>query len=542
MLPSSHRLLQKEFEYFNKVKIGDIKRYYKTPLKPGDATDAGDKPKFAHNKSYINHRKNHIENTTGLEKYNNGTFSEFSSSLIESIEPDISENNLQSQSRISNYNRKYIKYPFSDKHSAHLSHDIDEIYNINSESNTSEVIVELCVYHINYSAYKPFLEFMLYKSADDETFYFPNFTQNLSDYDMLENASIILNGLFGNKKITFKGRIIESGHMNNIKTANINNRAILVYEVSNKYTHKDHIEHRDKNDKIDDDEDIDPAIQHFKNDDYFHWVTIFEIFNIRKLLFYDISDTVIDVFLAYTQMVKLYYKDSLVETPMVVFYGSDKNMMRYISVFSTKKSNNESRYGPFYYFTDLYTSMKYACYDLETHEKHEKGGVVRFVIYPGKVKMFLKKDKPDKSLMAKYVMNKYPVEKHTAQFRDNDCNWVENYNSAYNGAYIFDINERHSTQRDSDYDDSEDNDFIHKYSISSDDEDVDDDDDAEDNAKDKQKHNKGTHSHHNHHIYHLGMRICIRNYVFQTPLSFYYINTDNIPNKYEYDFKNYKII
>jgi hypothetical protein len=528
MLPSSHRLLQKEFDHLDKVKIGDIKRYYKTPLKHGDATDAGDNAKFAHNKSHMIHRDNHRENIPGLEKYNNDTFSEFSSSIHESADYDIPENNLQSRSHISNYNMKYIKYPFVDKHSAHLTHDTDEIYNMNSESNTSEVIVELCIYHINYIAYKPFLEFMLYKSADDDTFYFPNFTQNLSNYDILDNASMLLNGLFGNKKITFKGRIIESAHMNNIKTANINNRVILVYEVYSKHIHKDDIYHHDNKYG----KDIDHTIQYFKNDDYFHWVTIFEIFNIRKLMFYDISDTVIDVFLAYTQMVKLYYKDSLIETPMVVFYGSDKNMTKYISVFSIKKANNESRYGPFYYFTDLYTSMKYACYNIDTHEKHKKGGIVRFVIYPGKIKMFLKKDKPDKSLMAKYTTNKYPVEKYTAQFRDNDCNWVENYNTAYNGSYIFDIHDRHSTRRDSDYDDSEDNDFIHKYTVSSD-----DDDDSD--TKDKQTHNKVTNLHH---IYHLGMRICVRNYVFQTPLSFYYINTDNIPNKYEYDFKNYKII
>jgi hypothetical protein len=38
------------------------------------------------------------------------------------------------------------------------------------------------------------------------------------------------------------------------------------------------------------------------------------------------------------------------------------------------------------------------------------------------------------------------------------------------------------------------------------------------------------------------MRICISEYNFQTPLSYYYIDTKDIPNKYEYDFKKYKII
>ena len=38
---------------------------------------------------------------------------------------------------------------------------------------------ELLVYYINKNAYKPFLEFMLYKSNEDDTFYFPNFSQKL---------------------------------------------------------------------------------------------------------------------------------------------------------------------------------------------------------------------------------------------------------------------------------------------------------------------------------------------------------------------------
>ena len=38
------------------------------------------------------------------------------------------------------------------------------------------------------------------------------------------------------------------------------------------------------------------------------------------------------------------------------------------------------------------------------------------------------------------------------------------------------------------------------------------------------------------------MRVCVNEYIFQTPLSYYYIDTKDIPNKYEYDFKNYKII
>jgi uncharacterized protein YxeA len=46
----------------------------------------------------------------------------------------------------------------------------------------------------------------------------------------------------------------------------------------------------------------------------------------------------------------------------------------------------------------------------------------------------------------------------------------------------------------------------------------------------------------NKNVYYLAMRICIKEYNFQTPLSYYYIEMKDIPDKYEYDFKKYKII
>lgn len=528
MLPSSHRLLKKDFEHIDKLTLGDITRYYK---KPRDITDARDKSKIQLDKSKINTpnilEKYRKKNERGYEHsdgdddshdnndhvknhhYNKKLFHDMSHSFSESISMNLSsESTTQHYNEnlpISKYNHKYVKYPFANKHSKHLSQDLDQIYSNNANSNNNnnnnedddddddknnnQIMIELCVYSVNYNAYKPFLEFMLYKSPDDDTFYFPNFMQNLSDYDVIENASMLLNGLCKGDNLIFKGRLIESPNMNNIKTAHINDRVILVYELNRKQPDK-------RGEK-------EISIKRFKRDDSFHWATVYEIFNIRKVLFYNISETVTDIFLAYTQMIKLYYNDLLIETPMVVFNGSDKNTAKYISVFSIKKSDNESRYGPFYYFTNLHNSMKYACYDRETGDKYDKGGLVRFIIYPGKIKMFLKKDKPDRSQMAKYIYDKYPIEKYTSQFRDNDCIWTENYNSAYNGAYTIDMDEKTGSDNDKDNDKDSDN--------------------------DKNK-------------YYLAMRICISDYTFQTPLSFYYINTEDIPNKYEYDFKNYKII
>ena len=502
MLPSSRNLYKKEHDNDDTRLSHNVSRFYKN-----NKNNSG-------NNKYINL---HIDGNDKVDDRNN---SEHGDTLYD-LEPSYISSNISNTVAYSSHNESIdtvksynthlsikkqkihnIKYPFSDKSSTHLIHELDNIHmdsgidsRMDSRDNETNNTIELCVYHINKMSYKPFLEFLLYKS--DDNMYFPNYVQPLDNYDILDKASFLLDNLF-DTKCEFKGRIIESSTMNNVKTAHINNRIILLYELKEK----------------------DNSMKRMKNEDKFWWGTVSEIFNYRKILFYDISNSVIDVFLSYPQMIQIYYKDSLIETPMVIFNGNNSKIAKYNAIFSLKKSNNESRYGPFYYFTDLYNSMKYACYNFKT-EKNDKGGLVRFIIFPGKIKMFLKQDKPDKSEMAKYIYKQNPIEKNTAQFRDNDCKWTESYNTAYNGSYNIKINSKEDTSEHEDYYESY-NSASSSLEINS--SYIEDNNSVEDND-----------------IYYLGMRICIDEYIFQTPLSYYYIDTTNIPDKYEYSFKNYKI-
>jgi hypothetical protein len=541
MLPSSHRRRKTGPELNDNMTLGDIERYYKKTNAPvtaaataaaaidgrydRDATGARDKSKIRKKISKQNGDKNYKEDSddVGDDGDNDGDLNELEPSYIESyISDTVSLSHIAEEEE---YESKYdnglsikthkmtnIKYPFADKPSEHLTHDLDNIYeNLGEDTGlgSGEILVEYLVYYINKKAYKPFLEFMLYKSDDDDTFYFPNFSQDISSYDILENADLLLDNLLGADLCTFKGRLIETDYMNDIKSAYINQRVILLYEL------------KEKND----------TVPRMKKNDTLWWATVSELINYRKILFYNISDTVTDIFLAYTQAIKLYHNESLIETPMVVFNGSDSNSAKYNAVFSIKKSDNESRYGPFYYFTDLYNAMRYSCYDNETHEKNKKGGLVRFIIYPGKMKMFLEKNKPDRSEMAKYICSKHPIEKNTIQFRDNDCKWTEQYNSVYNGIYKIPIKKSDGMTEDEAADVAADvavDGFI--YGLDDSGIDIDIASDILDGG------NKAKN------IYFLAMRICINEYIFQTPLSYYYIDTKDIPNKYEYDFKNYKII
>ena len=511
MLPSSRNLYKKEPEDNDTTLYHNVSRFYKKKeaIIPTKVADIRKKVENADARASVD-GDGDIDNLYHLEptyiSSNISNISNISNMLSNSqkSEHDDSVKSYNTHLSIKKQKINNIKYPFSDKSSSHLIHDVDDIHTSGdaNDANDANNTIELCIYHINKMSYKPFLEFMLYKTSEDN-FYFPNYIQPRDKYDILDKASFLLDSLF-DTKCEFKGRIVESSIMNNVKSAQINDRIILLYELKEK----------------------DNSMKRMKNEDKFWWATVSEIYNFRKILFYDISNSVIDVFLSYPQMIQIYYKDSLVETPMVVFNGNNSNIAKYNAIFSLNKSNNESRYGPFYYFTDLYNSMKYACYNLKT-EKYDKGGLVRFIIFPGKMKMFLQQNKPDKSEMAKYIYNKIPIEKYTAQFRDNDCKWTDSYNTAYNGSYNIKINSKEDKSEHSEQSEQDDDYEIYNSASSSSefnssymgDKRIDEDNDT----------------------YHLGMRICIDEYIFQTPLSYYYIDTTNIPDNYEYSFKNYKI-
>jgi len=502
MLPSSRNLYKKEPEYDDATLYHNVSRFYKKKqsIIPTKVEEI---------RKNVENVNEDVDNLYDLEPtYISSNISNISNMLSNSpkSEHDDSVKSYNTHLSIKKQKINNIKYPFSDKSSSHLIHDLDNIHT-GSDANDTDKTIELCVYHINKMSYKPFLEFMLYKTSED-TFYFPNYIQPRDKYDILDKASFLLDSLF-DTTCEFKGRIVESSIMNNVKSAQINDRIILLYELKEK----------------------DNSMKRMKNDDKFWWATVSEIYNFRKVLFYDISNSVIDVFLSYPQMIHIYYKDSLVETPMIVFNGNNSNIAKYNAIFSLNKSNNESRYGPFYYFTDLYNSMKYACYNLKT-KKYDKGGLVRFIIFPGKMKMFLQQNKPDKSEMAKYIYNKNPIEKYTAQFRDNDCKWTESYNTAYNGSYNIKINSKEDKSEHNEHSEHEDNEPDDDYEIYN---------SASSSSEINSSYVGDKHIDEDNDTYHLGMRICIDEYIFQTPLSYYYIDTTNIPDNYEYSFKNYKI-
>ena len=534
MLPSS-RTSRAEVDSFSRqhelAASRKMKKFYKSH-------HTGENAKIDQRKHHHHHHNyNTVDNDAGIDTFSTEKSLDFNDDIIdtESIDDDTNSGVKKEYKPLITASRN-IKYPFSDTISSHYQQDIDFLDEIKfekmSEHHSKDLIIELCIYHINMSSHKPFLEFMLYKSPDDSVMYFPNFVYDDTSDSILEKSEDILGNILNDAKVcTFKGRICISDIENHIEDANIDNRIILLFEVKGKSSDVVHITARE----------------------HFWWSTVSEIFNYKKVLFYSISNTVIDVFWSCVNMIKIYYKKSLIETPGVFYYGNNKNTTKYNAILSLNKAPSESRYGPYYYFTDLHTSMKYACYDADTQKReHTKGaGIVRFVVFHGKMKMFMKNDTVDDSKMATYIFERYHLEKKTGQFRDNDCRWSNEYNSAYNGYH----NIQYYTRKHTHTMDMEHN--VKLYASDTDtgsdtDSNTDSDNDVEVDGRDENlmdlKHTLETETYtkikKKRVTIILAMRICIDEYSFQTPISYHYVDIEDtkLPETYDYNFKGYKIL
>ena len=398
-----------------------------------------------------------------------------------------------------------ILYPFSHKHSLHFSQDFKD----DDHQNANEILVEFLIYRIKKHAYKPFIEFMLYK-ADDDKFYLPNLIYNGgkskssasvggsgSDDDdddggrdhskIYDKVVSTLDTIFIEGKYKIKGKLIPTKYMNNIDKTYLSERYILFVES---------ILHETEN------EEGDTSVQYIPEETKFWWVTISEIFNYKKVLFFPVHDSVVNLFYSYPEMMNIFMGGKMLEIPIVVYNGNNDNYTKYNAIFSLKKSPQFSRYGPFYYFTDLHSSFKYACYDVDGGDmrKFERGGLLRTILFPKKIKMFLERDKIDDSAMAQYLFNKYPEKIFTGQFRDNDNKWTTKYNTAYNGEYTITYDRDKFVEKDKDKDEH----FDEKTPFP--------------------------------------VMFCVSQYNQQQVISYHYVATKGIPEKYSYEFKDYKLL
>lgn len=316
----------------------------------------------------------------------------------------------------------------------------------NDQDNNGEIEINICTYQINTSCKLPFIEYLMVLS-DKNVFEFPKFNYILTKRKNVQEQAEehILKMVIrdedaddaNNHVIKFRGTL---KHGSNVKkNANIKTTKKSVYFFFQKFF---------KSPKH--------APQLSKRDDVW-WVVASEIVNFKKVMYMDIDPAVTDLFAQKPEIMQLYdCKGRLLETPTICYFGDEFQKIKYLAFFGLLKAPVKSSFGPFYVATNFLSSMKYACYthnqqpfELYTgekvtsgqHGKYKEGGVLRMILFIGKMKVFLRDDPPDDSQISQELAKTDKTIEKFLSLRDSNGNWTEEYDTAYKGLHFASINE-----------------------------------------------------------------------------------------------------
>jgi hypothetical protein len=187
------------------------------------------------------------------------------------------------------------------------------------------------------------------------------------------------------------------------------------------------------------------------------WVLTSEIVNFKKVMYMDIHPDVTDFFMRNPEIMRLYdCKGRPLETPTVCYFGDEFQKIKYLAFFGVLKAPVKSSFGPFYVATNFLSSMKYACYTHDQqpfelyggekitngkHGKYKEGGVLRMVLFVGKMKVFLRNGEPDNSQISQELAKTDKIIEKFLSLRDSNGNWTQEYDTAYKGLHFASIND-----------------------------------------------------------------------------------------------------
>jgi hypothetical protein len=179
-------------------------------------------------------------------------------------------------------------------------------------------------------------------------------------------------------------------------------------------------------------------VERFNRRDTLIWATVSEIVDDKKILNFDIEPASSDFFINHLDVISLYRYGGVLkhETPIISYYGGYNKTTNYTAVFGVSKRSNYASLGPFYYFASYSNAMRYAIFSatnspvkidgklitIDEKGRFDKGGMVRFALFVGKMKLYDNKGKPD--MVHQINVKKEPV-----------TSWIDDYNSAFVGLY-----------------------------------------------------------------------------------------------------------
>lgn len=174
------------------------------------------------------------------------------------------------------------------------------------------------------------------------------------------------------------------------------------------------------------------------------WMAIIdEIINLKKICNLNIDDKPYTFFNNNPDFcVLLNENEEPYETPLALFVGKGENKLNFTYVFGETAKNKDAILGPFYYFTNFQNAVKEG-YELN-NEKNTKCGIVRFAIFIGKTKYIenLPNDEIDQSEIKRGRLLDSELnilkEQLTMRISDHDGKWSEKYDSCYLGKLMLD--------------------------------------------------------------------------------------------------------
>jgi hypothetical protein len=319
------------------------------------------------------------------------------------------------------------------------------------QDGSESVEIRICTYQINTSCYIPFIEYLMVHSHEKEgkgVFEFPKFDYVSSKRKRAEKQAEehVLKMLMQNEDaaaddanghvVKFRG-IFKPKHNFGSKLGE--KKQSIVYFFFQKYFKKQkHPPQLSKRDNL-------------------WWVVSSEIANFKKVMYMDIDPFVTDLFIKNPEIMHLYdCKGRLLETPTICYFGDEFQKIKYLAFFGLLKAPVKSSFGPFYVATNFLSSMKYACYthnqepfELYTGEKitsgeygkYKEGGVLRMILFIGKMKVFLRDGEPDDSQISQELAKTDKTIEKFLSLRDSNGNWTETYDTAYKGLHFASIND-----------------------------------------------------------------------------------------------------
>jgi len=187
------------------------------------------------------------------------------------------------------------------------------------------------------------------------------------------------------------------------------------------------------------------------------WVMASEIANFKKVMYMDVNSDITELFIRNPEIMHLYdCKGRLLETPTICYFGDEFQKIKYLAFFGLLKAPVKSSFGPFYVATNFLSSMKYACYTHDQqpfelysgekittgdHGKYKEGGVLRMVLFVGKMKVFLRDGPRDHSQISQELAKTDKTIEKFLSLRDSNGNWTEEYDTAYKGLHFASIND-----------------------------------------------------------------------------------------------------